>query len=186
MLNFDHNSNVEKLHDDIWIYRNFLSQEEVESLLDTANSLTEEDWNTIKNANAWYNGKTSPYIQKLLPINKKIGELVAPDYEPTPNASFTRMLPGDSMHEHEDTCGDMEPTSNDDMGTCAITRYGVVVYITDDFDGGEIYYPGLNMSYKPVPGDLLIHGALIRHGVAKVTSGIRYAYASFLVDKGSL
>jgi hypothetical protein len=185
MLNFDQNSNIEKLEEEIWVYKNFLSTEEVEGLLKVANNLTEEDWNSAKNAIAWYNGKTSPALEDLKPINARIADLVAPDYEPTANLSFTRMFPGDSMHEHEDTCGEDEATSNDDFGTCAITRYGVVVYINDNFTGGEIYYPSLNMSYTPVPGDLLIHGARIRHGVAEVTSGIRYAYASFLIDKGA-
>ena len=184
MLNFDNNTNVKKIYDEIWVYENFLTAEECISLENIANSLTEPEWNEANSPLDWYNGKVSKAIPELLEINKRVCDLVAPGYVATANSSFHRMFPGDNMHEHEDTCGeDGEATSNDDFNTCAITKYGAVAYFTDNFEGGELYYPLLGLKIKPKSGDLLIHGALIRHGVAEVTSGIRYAYSTFLTEK---
>jgi predicted 2-oxoglutarate/Fe(II)-dependent dioxygenase YbiX len=56
----------------------------------------------------------------------------------------------------------------------------VLALLNDDFEGGELYYPDLNLSYTPSAGDLVIHGSRITHGVAEVKSGIRYVYPSFL------
>lgn len=186
MLDFSNDNKWYSLGKDIWIQENFLSPEEISYFRNILDNMSEEKWNEAKNPIEWYNGKTSAALEELKPINNRITDIVAPSYEPTPNLSFTRMFPGDSMHEHKDTCEEEEATSNDDFGTCAITRYGVVVYVNDDFEGGELYYPELDLKYTPKAGDLVIHGALINHGVAEVTSGTRYAYASFLVDKGAI
>ncbi len=185
MIDFSNDPKWNKFDEDIWVMKKFLSDDEIILFKNKLESLTDEDWNAAKNPIEWYNGKTSPALKELEPINNRIAELVSPNYEPTKNLSFTRMFPGDSMHEHKDTCEEEEATSNDDFGTCAITKYGVVVYINDDFIGGELYYPERAKKYTPQAGDLVIHGALINHGVSTVTSGIRYAYASFLIEKSN-
>jgi hypothetical protein len=183
MFNFENNPNITKVYEDIWVYENFLNQEECVNLKNLADSLTEPQWNEANSPLDWYNGKVSIALPELLKVNDKVNIVVAPNYIATPNSSFHRMFAGDSMHEHEDTCGENEATSNDVFGTCAITKYGAVAYFADSFEGGELYYPGLGLKIKPRAGDLLIHGALIRHGVAEVTSGVRYAYSTFLVEK---
>lgn len=34
-------------------------------------------------------------------------------------------------------------------------KYSGIFYLNDDFDGGEIYFPNLNFSYKPVKGSFI-------------------------------
>jgi hypothetical protein len=183
MLNFENNPNVEKLHDEeeIWVYRNFLNQEEISEIYNVSKNLGDEAWggDAARHTIEWYNGRSSLIVPELFPVRNKIQDLVQ-GYKVTPGESLARMWPGDTMHEHEDSCGPEGTDDTDDNNTCAITEYGCVVYINDDFEGGDLYYPKLGLSYTPSAGDLVIHGSRIRHGVSEVKSGIRYVYPSFL------
>jgi predicted 2-oxoglutarate/Fe(II)-dependent dioxygenase YbiX len=61
------------------------------------------------------------------------------------------------------------------------TPHGLVLYLNDDYEGGEIYYPKLGIAIKPEAGSLVIHPGTVQyaHGVIPVTSGIRYATTAF-------
>ena len=183
MLNFSDNVNIEKIHEEeIWVYRNFLSKEEASSLYEVCKSLKEDAWHGeggSENTINFYNGRVTEVIPELRFVRERIASIVQ-GYNVTPSETFVRMFEKDTMHEHEDSCGEEGTNDRDDNGTCAITKYGCVVYINDDFEGGELYYPDLNLSYTPSAGDLVIHGSRITHGVAEVKSGIRYVYPSFL------
>lgn len=182
---FKDNQNIIHLSDEVFLYKNFISKEEAEGLHKTCLEYSEEVWNSIKNSVTWYNGKTTSDVSEARELFKKVNDLVSETHTPTPSYSFVRMFTGDSMHEHTDTCGDEEATANDDFNTCSITDYGVVIYLNDNYEGGEIYYTNLGISYKPSPGDLIIHNAKTSHGVKEVLSGTRYCYPTFLV-KNSL
>jgi len=59
-------------------------------------------------------------------------------------------------------------------------EYSTVVYLNDDFEGGEIYFPRLKFTYKPNKGDAVIfpcNSVDYVHGVTEVTSGTRYTLA---------
>jgi hypothetical protein len=62
--------------------------------------------------------------------------------------------------------------------------FGTVAYI-NDFGGGELRYPNQSITYKPEPGDLVIHSAEdhCTHEVLKVTSGVRYSYSNGIYEK---
>jgi hypothetical protein len=53
----------------------------------------------------------------------------------------------------------------------------VIAYFNDDYDGGEIEFPGFDVSYKPQSGDILIFPSsfIYNHSVKEITSGVRYA-----------
>jgi len=59
--------------------------------------------------------------------------------------------------------------------------YGAIIYLNDDFDGGETYYPLDGISIKPKVGRLAIHlgDKDHLHGVSEVSGGTRYTIASF-------
>jgi hypothetical protein len=60
-------------------------------------------------------------------------------------------------------------------------NYGAIIYLNDDYSGGETYYPQHDISIKPKSGMLAIHPGdnTHYHGVSKVSDGIRYTLASF-------
>ncbi len=62
----------------------------------------------------------------------------------------------------------------------------VVYFLNDDFEGGELVFPALDLSIKPEPGTLVCfpsdHNYI--HGVNPVTSGHRYTLVTWLRVKG--
>ena len=68
-----------------------------------------------------------------------------------------------------------------------IKSLGANFYLNDDFEGGEIYYPEIDFSFKPVPNAVVIHVGdsveTYRHGVRPVTSGWRLGFGMFAFEK---
>ena len=69
---------------------------------------------------------------------------------------------GPGMHEHFDA------SRPNDIAT--------LVYLNDDYVGGEIYFPHLDIYIKPEPGDLLTFpdNPNFVHGVKPITNGTRF------------
>jgi predicted 2-oxoglutarate/Fe(II)-dependent dioxygenase YbiX len=59
--------------------------------------------------------------------------------------------------------------------------YSSLVYLNDNFEGGEIFFPRLGQALKPATGLLVIFssGAEHEHGVKEVTAGQRYTMPSW-------
>jgi hypothetical protein len=60
--------------------------------------------------------------------------------------------------------------------------FASVIYLNDDYVGGEIYFPNLGVELKPDPRTLIVFpGTLFfLHGVRRVEQGMRHTIASFL------
>lgn len=69
---------------------------------------------------------------------------------------------GHGMHEHFDS------TKPNDITT--------LIYLNENYEGGDIYFPELNISIKPQEGDLLCFPDTpdFVHGVKPIISGTRY------------
>ena len=59
--------------------------------------------------------------------------------------------------------------------------FGTIVYLNDDYLGGEIFYPQYGIEVKPKAGSLIIHRGNSDniHGIKKIISGTRYAIPAF-------
>lgn len=79
--------------------------------------------------------------------------------EKTHIAKFTV---GKGMHDHYDASRPL------DIAT--------LVYLNEEYSGGEIYFPKYNLSFKPKPGDLLCFpdNPNFIHGVKPITEGTRF------------
>lgn len=63
----------------------------------------------------------------------------------------------------------------------------VLVYLNDDYEGGELTFNRLNYSYRPAAGDLVLFpsGNLYLHQAQRVTRGSKYALVSWASLKAS-
>jgi hypothetical protein len=64
--------------------------------------------------------------------------------------------------------------------------FSSLMYLNDDYEGGETYFPGHGVRLKPTTGALVLFGAGpdYVHGVTRVKRGVRYTYAGwFTYDK---
>lgn len=187
---------MEKVNIDknIVLVKNIVTPEESSFLINMIENATEQEWAGYKNnvdsngieINAAYgNWKTQMLNLEFAPnllerarvllddiqerCNREIKENYGKDYVVDNLYSIYRFQEGDMMHEHHDS------------GLSPKIKNGVVIYLNDDFEGGEIYYPKVKIEIKPVANALLIHPAnmIYRHGVKPVTSGSRYSLAGF-------
>lgn len=206
---FEHDSKIEQVAEEVWIYKNFISDEENNQITKIMKDYelkfkNRQDAFIFKDqAIDWYKNKTSPLIMELKPIWDRISMLLYPEHYIHPQLFVNVMRPGDDgMFVHSDSPGmNMEHklTQLDRWSTCCRLSHGIVTYF-GDYVGGEIFYPNINqdgtvkdseedpndcLTVSVNPKDLVIHGALHpwEHGVKQITSGTRYAYSNFCMEK---
>jgi predicted 2-oxoglutarate/Fe(II)-dependent dioxygenase YbiX len=75
---------------------------------------------------------------------------------------IAKFVEGKGMHEHFDA------SRPNDIAT--------LIYLNSDYDGGDIYFPKYEMSFKPEPGDLLCFpdNPSFVHGVKPIIRGTRF------------
>ena len=65
-------------------------------------------------------------------------------------------------------------------------KWGIVIYLNDEYEGGHIDYPDQGIAFKPKVGSMLVHRGDIPHQVQVVTSGSRYYITGFAYGDDSL
>ncbi len=109
-------------------------------------------------------------------------QAVRPD-EPlySDTAQLVRWHEGIELQPHVDN---MEPDGRPNISPHR--SFSSILYLNDDYEGGETYFPGHGIRIKPTAGALVVFGAGAEyvHGVSRVTKGLRYTYAGwFTYDK---
>lgn len=177
----------EQIGDQIYAYRGFLSQKEVEEYLKLIESFPKEDW---LDGEQFQKPGTETIGNNIFGnVLKKIQNEIVPEglfLENTP--SVTKIQDGNGMQEHSDDCPHCKKINDPslDMPDHLMKRcvlYGMVVYFSK-FTGGQIYYPEQDVMFTPEPGDLIIHSTnkYCKHGVKPVIDGIRYSMAPYIVE----
>jgi hypothetical protein len=121
--------------------------------------------------------KTFPFEnQELLDsLTERVSAVIRDNYEEGfehiyPRNEIQFMHGGTGMSPHDD-------------GNGHNVKHGVVLYISvpERYEGGNIYYPKLNIELKPKRGSLVIHPREddYTHGVKEVKSGLRFVMVMF-------
>jgi hypothetical protein len=126
--------------------------------------------------------KNSPKIYKILAeyvnnvqaeIEYKFGRTLEPQ-----GPGLRKWYPGEHQELHADgeSAGGW-PSYN------YIVDYGSIMYLNDDYEGGEIFFPAYGIHLKPKSGTLIFFPSsqLYAHGVTEIISGIRYTSPHFWV-----
>ena len=186
LFNYDNlksHPNFVQVEENIWVIKNFISDETCDYLVDFAESVPEEQW-WERNRRGWWYGKflytvdNEEVNKKNKEIKAQIATLFTEDWFLSDPGSIHRIQKGQGMFEHSDN-----PT--EDMGRNNFVQLAFTLYLSD-FEGGEIYYPKLSLQYKASKGDLLIHPGIGRyfHGVKPVTGDkVRYVTTTFAYDQ---
>ena len=176
---------------EIVVVEDFISQEEVDIL----NKLGKDDLSLWEGSNdgsglkEWYgnqlriepdNLKSSYwYYRNLLDSIQKRSESIfteyygISDFEYLPINSLSRRI-GPGLGVHTDEIDPEHPQYNPNE---KIITHGFVVYINDDYDGGEIFYPNKDIEIKPKARSLVMHpgNKEYEHGVKEVFKTTRYS-----------
>lgn len=182
VLNHPNYFMVEK---NVHVIKNFTTQEERDWFVGIAESAEEGDW--FKDQRTWWSGKilyvgdsnlSSIHIKNIF---SRIRALFDDEREEKWQfgglMSVHRMKPGEAMFLHADN-----PSGTGDKTN--YVQFGMTMYHSD-FNGGEIHYENIGLSYKPEKGDLLMHPGSTRytHRTLPVKPGpIRYISTTFAFD----
>ena len=193
---------AEELYSGIFVVRNFLKEDEISALEKQFSKMTKEDWSksyvdslyafvksqygveTIEEAQAlghdikvdegWVDKNALIEDQKISgAINERLKKLFGgfPDLELQGVGSIQRQYEGVSLSYHVDS-----------LSNPAVV-FANVLYINDDFTGGELHFPKIDVTYRPEKGALIIFPSADEylHGVLPVGPGpIRYALPAFV------
>jgi Rps23 Pro-64 3,4-dihydroxylase Tpa1-like proline 4-hydroxylase len=85
--------------------------------------------------------------------------------------NIRRLKTNEFMYPHKD---------NDSKYTEHEIIFGVIIYLNDNFVGGELKYTDIGFSIKPKSASMVIHNTDIKHEVLPVISGNRYCLTSFI------
>jgi hypothetical protein len=97
---------------------------------------------------------------------------------------FYRYIPGGFLRSHSDNSVFDEETQ--EWVQTEPFEYTALVYLNDEYEGGEICFDELNVSFKPVSNLLLAFPAHYLHSVKPVISGLRCAYSLKLCAPGKV
>jgi len=149
----------------------FLSPEEVRLLIQesdrvgfNASKIEDHKENTSirQSETCWLYPADSPTLRSIYERVLTIPELQAADdkdYVLEP-CQIVRYGPGGHYREHYDQCYDQKPYCIQQMKDFRGPRkWTLIMYLTDDFEGGETYFNNLNRHVRARAGDaLLFHG----------------------------
>lgn len=157
------------------IEQSFLSKETCDDIVNYA--INTNDWDTGGEIDFW-RGRTislnkleKPFAYTILnEIREYIKKCYGVDYVYCDTIDIVRWTAGLSQPVHMDACKNLE-----------YRDYGSIIYLNDNFDGGNTYYPNKNFTIKPKTGAIAVHPGSkeYEHGVTTVENGTRYTIASF-------
>lgn len=173
-----HRRVVNIYQDQIYEILDFITEQEQMALLDIVKYCDEDCWPTTVDNEFQQNdlnisGKVLPLNNRLTNIREKIEKRISILF---PNATrinsiaaIQRYKPNTNMGVHTDNA--LDPS----------VQYGLIVYLNDDYEGGEIYYPDLDITIKPKARSIIIHPASLPHEVLQIKgNNTRYILSSFV------
>jgi hypothetical protein len=180
-MNIKLNKDFVKIHDEAFVYHNFLSSSEIKEIRLKLDSMIDlfKDQHTISI------DSFSIYGERLKSL------FTEDDIYFQDMTEFQVRFPGDGQKVHIDFVNHMNPLLDmivDENFTgekeeILLNPFAFIIYLNEDYEGGEISYPEYNMVYKPKAGDLLVHCVEVPHGVLLVKSGIRYTHSNIIRSK---
>lgn len=158
-----------KHKDQIWEIQNFLSNDEISLYFDVIKNISENEW---KNTRNW----RIKDQKELMLLTEQIRQRILSYFKNYKSfigiVDIQRLIPNSYLDCHQDI------NTNEEEKNKIV--YGTVVYLNDNFTGGELYYPEIDFKIKAVSGSLIIHKSEYFHGVFPVKTGIRYMLTLFV------
>jgi hypothetical protein len=173
---------INRISPDIYEIEDFITLEQQKKVLEYCTNLDEKEW---------WQSHNEDYKRGFFYGRQKLGQLPDVFSEIDKNISnlFSGMLIKHpvTLQRHKDNRPMAVHKDYHTYDPQSYVRFGVVVYYNDDYVGGELSYPSLEISHKPKARSLVLHGGNIRHGTKPVTDGPnRYFSTTFIrgsVDK---
>jgi len=171
-----------------FIQRSFLTNGECNAIIDyTEKNL--ELFDTSGQTNGFWSKRVIDYhrvtdpairyllIQLSLDVGFVVQNLALDKRKLVPDTlQIVRWMRGYELHPHAD-----RENPNGTPHNFPWRDFASVIYLNDNFPGGEIHWPNKNIEWKPEKGSLAVFPGTLEflHGVREVPEGVRYTIASF-------
>jgi hypothetical protein len=171
---------------------NLISNEEASKIVEFVKGI--EPWeqggsdfwdNRSLNAIHIYNEHSKEIGELLYDIRQRVANAIKDSYnlsEIYPDLfQVIRWFPGMEQAPHADDMTNSPDHDQEHMQWFKHREYGAIIYLNDNYSGGNTYYPEHNFAISPQVGKLAIHPGDPEHlhGVSRVEDGVRYTLASF-------
>lgn len=181
----NNNFDVNELADNIYLINNFLSNEEIDRVLAIINNLKEEDWH-LQNEGVSHNFMNKFYDHNDFELQQTICQRINRICTESPDkieiSGYRRILRqpvGEHMDAHVDEVNDSRNFTRE---------YAVVIYINDDYEGGELVFLNKQITIKPSKSAAMVFktGPDYLHQVNKVIgNNVRYCMPGFIFSTES-
>jgi hypothetical protein len=172
--------------DDIMSIHNFVTQQEADSMI----KFFEENnkWGDI----AFYGSLGAGLAEEderlaSYELPKDFFKNLKQRFKDAVECAFDRKLRANTSHAQKWNVGGFAAphSDNSDMdgnpNAFEINKYVGILYINDDYEGGEIYWPDHNIEFKPKKFEFVTFPGGVEniHGVKRVDAGVRFTMVSF-------
>ena len=208
MLTLEHFSNVKlsatEIYPGIFVVEDFLTEDELGTIQSYIDGLSQEDWTksyteslfafierqygvkTMEEAQAlgheiqidedWVDKNATLPSEVAVSVNERLHDLFLqfPELDLQGVGSIQRQYEGVDLSYHVDS-----------LSNPAVV-FANVIYVNDDFTGGELHFPTIDVTYRPKRGALIVFPSADEylHGVLPVGAGpTRYALPAFVNRK---
>lgn len=173
----------------IVILEDFISKEERDFVVNSARTNTSITWGS--NSQSGMEDKVTNYLHQQDAQSYNILKAAIDRTQKEIELFFGRPLEEGFPGIRRWDAGDYQPLHADGEdieghpNEAYMVDYGSVLYLNDDYTGGEIYFPDHNIAFKPDAGTLVFFPSnnMYNHGVREITSGSRYTSAQFWIPE---
>ena len=161
---------------EIWEIFEFFSKEEAQKCIDIAERLAKSGKLENKRPNmiARLNKENYELMEKL---GKIISNLMNTPIEHKDKFGIYKYIPGENIEGHYDGCSSKKDKA------CEEIEVSNIIFLNDDYKGGELYFRMLDLKIKPELGKMIMFksydkdGKLVPHSgfeSTKVLNGMQY------------
>lgn len=158
---------MKELYNGIYEVEGFIPNDDLSVLVDYITNADDSEW-FKKNSHGLFIEVDREDVQQILDSYVAKLEESFSGKTVLPINRISRLIEGKNMGVHSDNLS--EPR-------CI---RGVILYLNDDYSGGEIHYRDIDVTHKPKAGSVIIHDASYLHEVLPVTEGTRYMATTFV------
>lgn len=139
--------------------KNILTEKECNELINYCYDQKTENGKTVgiyvnktNDAVCWI-PKTDARVKNIV---QKMATMFKIPFENAENVRITRYFPNQSFNNRFDSCCDDTLKCRDFMKNGGPRRVSIIIYLTDDYTGGETYFQNIGLKFKPKKGDGIV------------------------------